>query len=68
MKPLAETMMSLMPPMLPRMVTEPPRKMQIQLAQKFQFFQDGFLRMSQKMEGRKKVVGPVPRAPMKPCK
>ena len=54
--------------MLPTMVTITPRKMQIHEAQKCQLFILGFFKVNQMTEGSQKVVGPVPRAPIKPIK
>ena len=59
-------MMPLMPPMAPRRVMITPAMIQNHEAQKCKLVILGFLTTSQKMEGKEYVVGPNPRAPMKP--
>ena len=57
-----------MPPIAPRRVIMTPAMTHAHEAQKCQFVILGFLTTSQKMEGREYVVGPNPRAPMKPSR
>jgi len=61
-------MMPLSPPTAPKTVIMIPAMIHAQEAQKCQFVILGFLTSSQKIEGREYVVGPNPRAPMKPSR